>query len=676
MENMKKKEILLPFSKRRYLCLFTVLLLLGALPFQAAAFQTRLGEVDVTFDSTFSIGGSFRVEERDDDLVGKCNQPQYGINDPTTTMDDGPFLAEIADKTDGTPNGAWQPNMDDGNLNFDRGFFSQTVKGIHELDLRWRSYGFFTRANWFYDHYLMQESDDMRWDIMKNDDIKDNHGRDIDILDYFFYSTFDVGPFPMAFRLGFQVINWGEAALISHGMNVSNPLDAAKFRVPGAEVKDALVPQGSVYASIGLTNNLNFDAYYQYEWEETKPDSPGTYFSTNDIAGPGAKWLQLGYAQYADYQGNDMNTVSNVLFSRYWVVERDNDDKADDQGQFGLKFGWYAEFLNETEFNFYYSNYHSHTPMICMDKLSADSAKLQDAIVKSLSGQPTDYTLSPQYRLVYPEDIQLFGMSFNTLLPFGIACGGEVAYRKDEPYQIDTSEIVFKMLETISEAVPFISTYSGLSQIGTTWEDDVTYAQGEQIKGYVRLDSINWDINFTKMFFNMMGMEKIVVMTEIGVTKINNMPDPDKLRLETSGTDRSGNDKRAWEKDENGNLVDGSNFSKSLGVEGVQPQSDFADDLAWGYVMLIRGTFNDMFWGVNVSPLVVFRHDVDGTTPSSAGTFIQGRKKIDLKLGFDWRQNWSFDLGYTIFTGGDGSTGTANMLEDRDYVSFNLKYAI
>lgn len=640
------------------------MMLFMAIPYQADAYRFKVGDFDVSFDSTFSIGGSIRVEDRNADLIGKSNNEDlFGdANDPNTVTGDQDIFDYDDDEIEGNlitklPRGAWNPNGDDGNLNFDTGFFSQVIKGVHEFEIKKGNFGVFTRANWFYDHYLMSESDDMRVDVMDNDDAKDNHGYDIDILDYFFYSRFEVSRFPVALRVGSQVINWGESALMRHGLNVSNPLDAAKFRAPGAEVKDALVPQGSIFFSVGLTNNISFESYYQYEWEATVVDSPGTYFSTSDVAGAGGEYLQLGFAQFADYHNVDKNSLLNT--SKYFVVRRAENKNASDTGQHGLKVTWFAENLNETEFGFYYSNYHSHTPILNMFSFP-------------------NSTFVPEYRFVYPEDIQLYGMSFNTLLPFGIACGGEVAYRKDEPYQIDGVEMSFKLLETLQvpgivlgfPTIPLINPYAGVSQISGS------YNEGEEIKGYIRLDSFNYDINFTKFFFNILGADQITTLLEIACTKILDMPDRDVLRLETPGTDRSGNSSREY-KDASGNIVNKwTNRADPLAKEGYQPASDFADDFSWGYALIVKATFNDVFLGVNISPLISLRHDVSGTAPSSAGTFIEDRKTISLKLGFDYRQNWSWDIGYIMYTGGDGSTGTSNMLEDRDYISFNLKYSI
>jgi hypothetical protein len=615
----------------------TISLLFLLQAFQAEAAQFDYKGFNISFDSTFAIGASYRVEDVDYDLIGKSNQKQFA-NDPLTINDDQPIFDAWGSGV--TPRGAWNPNSDDGNLNFDdKDFFSQVIKGTHELDINKGEFGVFARAAWFYDHYLMEESDDMRLDIMEIDKIEDNHGRDIELLDMFVYGGFEVDDIPIAVRLGSQVFNWGEAALIRHGMNVANPIDAARIRVPGAEVKDALVPQGSLWTSIGFTESINFEGYYQYEWDETEPDSPGTYFSTSDVAGPGGDYAQLGFAQNADYHGFDArgerDATSLNLPLKYMIAQRLSDDDASSTGQFGIKTSWYASALNETEFSLYFANYHSHTPSINWFGDRGSFATGSDIKIQ----------------FVYPEDIELYGFSLNTLLPWGVACGFEAAYRKDEPMNIDGQEMAYKALE----AAGFIT--AGTSQVPGN------QGPGDEIQGYILLDTVNYDINFTKVFNNILGADALTVLGEFGFTQIRDMPDENEIRLETPGTDQSGNPAR-----EGVGRFEGS----PLTPEGVT-DAHFADDFSWGYVALMKATYNDLFWNVNVSPLVVFRHDVDGTAPSSVGTFIEDRKQITLKIGFDYKQHWSWDIGYIIYAGG---RGTANLLSDRDYISFNLKYSI
>ena len=62
-----------------------------------------------------------------------------------------------------------------------------------------------------------------------------------------------------------------------------------------------------------------------------------------------------------------------------------------------------------------------------------------------------EYAKTAQYFIEYPEDIQLFGLSFNTQMEStGIALQGEVSYRKDVPLQVDDLELLFAALGPIS----------------------------------------------------------------------------------------------------------------------------------------------------------------------------------------------------------------------------------
>ncbi|MFT8046915.1 DUF1302 domain-containing protein, partial [Salmonella enterica subsp. enterica serovar Enteritidis] len=57
------------------------------------------------------------------------------------------------------------------------------------------------------------------------------------ILDAFVYHNYSVGDLPGTVRLGKQVVSWGESTFIGNSINSINPLDAAAFRRPGAEIK-------------------------------------------------------------------------------------------------------------------------------------------------------------------------------------------------------------------------------------------------------------------------------------------------------------------------------------------------------------------------------------------------------------------------------------------------------
>ena len=70
---------------------------------------------------------------------------------------------------------------------------------------------------------------------------------------------------------------------------------------------------------------------------------------------------------------------------------------------------------------------------------------------------------------------------------------------------------------------------------------------------------------------------------------------------------------------------------------------------------------------------MTFSHDVNGTTPNPLFLFTEDVKSANVSFTFDYLSRWSFSAGYSAFWDGNG---TANPLSDRDFVSFNIKYAI
>ena len=272
----------------------------------AANFQ--LGDFDITFDSTFSLGTSIRVEDRNwDDNIGKANNVNNGFDFSTyhPSFNVQPSGAELWDGE-----GIYSTNGDNGNLNFDAGdAFSTIIKGSHDIDIRYDNMGFFTRALYFYDFEMADG--DRAWDdplTGKNDDpCRDSTAseqlcKDFRILDAFFYADFDLGEMPLSIRLGQQVINWGESTLIAHGISELNPVDISRLRAPGAELKEAFIPIGALWASLGVTENFNVELFYQYDWEKTVIPAPGSYFSTNDFAGDGGYYnnVQLNFSANPD----------------------------------------------------------------------------------------------------------------------------------------------------------------------------------------------------------------------------------------------------------------------------------------------------------------------------------------------------------------------------------------
>lgn len=658
------------------------LLTLSASTIQAKNFQ--LGDFDISFDSTFSVGSSWRVENRDwNSNVGKSNNVNNGFD----FSNYHPSLNQNPDPgTVWNGAGTYSTNSDNGNLNYDAGeSFSKIIKGSHDLDIRYNNIGLFARGMYYYDFEMMDNDRD--WtnassnkvhNPCRDDEARDQVCRDIRLLDAFVYGDFDIGEMPLSVRVGQQVISWGESTLISHGISELNPVDVARLKAPGAELKEAFIPFGAVWASLGVTDNFNIEMFYQYSWEKTILPAPGSYFSTNDFAGDGGHFnnVQLNFASNPDMDLDSLITNLNVLGdairsggltaaqagsaylggfpTKLTLRESGAENEPEDGGQYGLRLSWYLPSFNETEVSLYYMNYHSRRPVF--SGITADFSQVTADVQKIASGEITydnytDLGSFSRVELDYIEDIQLYAFSFNTTLG-ETSVAGEVTYREDEPLQIDDVELLFLAMPQQLANAGLRSDLNGVSQIPTV-------GLGERADGFVLSDTLQAQVTLTHLWGPSFGANQFTTLLEVGGIDIRDMPDQDVLRLNGPGTARNGG-------------IEGKE-GLELGLQDGVEANPFPDDFAWGYRLVGKLDYSNVFAGINVSPKVVFSHDVEGITPDPLFLFVEDRKSLALGVGFDYQSRWSADISYNSFFDG---VGTTNQLSDRDYVSFSIKYSI
>ncbi|MCG9758951.1 MULTISPECIES: DUF1302 domain-containing protein [Pseudoalteromonas] len=679
---------------------------MGAAATSVHAASFEVGDFEITFDSTFSYGQSIRVEDRNFDFIGKSNHPQFNWDGYKATTGNTIYSSSQI----WSQQGAYSNNGDAGNLNFDSGdTFSQLIKGTHDLAITKDNYGLFTRFMYFYD-FAMEDGDfaysnpvsGKKVDPCEDDDTRKQVCSDLRLLDAFVWADFDLndGKNPLSVRLGQQVVNWGESTLISHGINV-NPVDIDRLKAPGSEVKEAFIPVGMLWASIGLSENVNLEGFYQYQWHETRLPATGSYFSTNDFASENGYMqnVQLGFTSNPDIDLYHLTDALNSLYAdataalvaqgvvptaeavgsaaasmymayptRVALKGKGNNGKSepDDGGQYGLRLGIFSPELNDTEFGLYYINYHSRRPLISGKASNFTGQAIMADLAYIAQNQITADNITnlnafTQAQITYPEDIKLYGLSFNTAIG-ETAFAGEVAYRQDEPLQIDDVELLYAGMVEQLAAAGLRDDLAGLSQLSQG--DDIAYVgPGEVAQGYILRDTIQAQFTATHLFGPSLGADSWAVVGEVGAVTIKDMPEYDELRLNVSGTGRSGTIEGLSGRDYN--LI-------HQAVSNGPETNPFPSASAWGYRLIAKGEYNNLFSGVNFSPRVVFSHDVNGITPDPMFLFIEDRKSLGINLNFNYLNSWSFDFGYNTFWGG----GKTNTFADRDFISFNIKYSI
>ncbi|KGJ92838.1 DUF1302 domain-containing protein [Colwellia psychrerythraea] len=666
----------------------------------AQAARWELGDVEISFDSTFSIGSSWRTEDRNwNDNVGKSNNANNGLDFSNYNI-----FSPAIPKEDvwAQGKGGYSTNGDNGNLNYNAGeSFSKIFKGVHELDIKYQNVGVFVRGMYFYDYAMMDEDRDWSnpitgnvFDPCRDGEAKEQVCQDVRLLDAYIYGDFELGNMPFSVRLGDQVISWGESTLISHGISEINPVDVARLRAPGAEVKEAFIPFGALWASLGVTDNFNVEMFYQYSWEKTILPPPGSYFSTNDFAGDGGQYnnVQLGFGgnpdMNLDYLISGLNDIGNMvraaaatgdpvalaaaqaqagsMYSAYAGnvtlrapgAKAENDPK--DGGQYGLRLSWFVPELNDTEFSLYHVNYHSRRPIFSGVTANFGAETIGGDVAYLAGNEITEDNYNElqsfsRVELDYPEDIKMYALSFNTTLGT-TAFAGEVSYRQDEPLQIDDVELLFAAVpqQLANTGSPAYAALDGVSQM--VQADGTSYQPGQTAQGYILSDTVQAQMTLTHLFGPTFGASQLVGLVEVGGININDMPEQSELRLNGPGTARSG-----------------STSGLMQVLQGGTETNPFPTEFAWGYRAVAKLDYTNVVAGINMSPRIVFSHDVSGITPDPLFLFIEDRKAVSLGINFDYQSRWSADLNYNSFFGG---VGTTNKMEDRDYVSFSVSYSI
>ena len=651
--------------------------LLHALP--ATAVEFGEGGFRGSLDTTISHGMTFRVEEPDG-----------------------------ADGEEGTLNG--DVNGNDGNLNYKRGLVSNTSKFTTDLELGFGDFGAFVRATGFIDY---ENRDGERERTRLSDEAKERVGGNVDVLDAYVSAGFDAGGAAIDLRLGRHVLNWGESTFIPNGISVVNPIDVSKLRLPGSELREALLPVGMASASVSLTDALSVAGFYQFEWEETHIDPVGSYFSSTDYAGPGAR-----EAVISDIEGNrddgfgfggPLTGAINADLAGYTVlhpatgtpiplpqpaqlefdpdfasVQRGPDRAPDDQGQWGVALRYLVEELNQTEFGLYFVNYHSKLPTVgavtaspealqagsaaagavgapgsatigaLVQQVSAEvgravqagrippaqaqaavAAGVADAIGGIAAAMAIDrYANGGTYFLEYAENLQLFGLSFNSVLGrSGWALQGEYSMRPNAPLQRAERKVIEDGLRPIIEVLT----------LGSTAPERVpayfASYQPRPVQGYIERRVSQVQATATRVFGPTLGADSFAFVMEAALMHVHDMPDKQAFPLESP-------------------------------AGGVRATGDAdADATSWGYRLAARLDYSNAIGAVNLYPYAQFLHDVSGNSPAPSGPFVEGRTALTVGLKADYLSNWQADLGYTRYAG-DGTE-----LADRDFVSLSFKYS-
>ncbi len=286
----------------------------------------------------------------------------------------------------------------DGDRNFKKGIASNRIDWLTEFDVvKNGNMGGRISANGWYDN-VYQHNNDNATGLSHNLTVGANQfnsetktavGNDLKLMDAFVFYKANLGEMPASVRIGRHAVIYGETLMSgANGIaGAQGPVDIVKAAtVPGAQVKEFLLPTNQMSVTLQPSSQISLGAYYQFKWEESAFFPAGSFLSPNDVVGPGGQ------------------TMLDSL-----PVTRTADMKPKNGGQWGAQLRFKPE-ASDVELGFYAANYHDKTPSAAYVNVG------QNAFLTSIGVPPPGNIAPATYTRVYQQDIKTIGASASTVL--------------------------------------------------------------------------------------------------------------------------------------------------------------------------------------------------------------------------------------------------------------------
>jgi hypothetical protein len=603
-----------------------VALAIAASPVPAHAIEWRLGEeAQLKISGAVTAGAGIRTEDSRPENFGSIAGTRVGRNDGLTSANSG------------------GPNL---NFEDDR-TWSRVVKGFLDFDLSRKALGFFVRAKAWHDFEL--DRGDRPYGNYPNAFAQsvplsdDGFAKEARFEGAHFTAAYAYGKFDFAqerqldARVGRQFLNWGVAQSVPGGINVVNPRDLAAAQRPGALPQETRIPVGMVYAGLAGGKQWGIEGFLPYEARHDVLAGCGTYFNVATYAPTGCNMATVALPPIGVLASPASRTEPALLASgRY--VHRAPDVEADDGGEFGLSLRYTFAQLG-TDVRAYAMNYHSRAFMLRGINANVGGTF---GVLNPITGNFSRLTdpNGVRYALIYPEDIHLYGLSFDTRRGQATRVFGEVSYRPNQPLSINLADV--------ADAFVARNPNSILNR-PASGKNALALPPGANFDAYDRYGVTTATLGLNQGLPGILGAQRIVFGFELGWSHVASLPDTNVIRYGRSDAYGVA-------------AVPGSACTDSYPGKTCA-HDGFVTKNAWGYRTRLSVTYADTFLaGAAITPSFSIAHDVDGY--SHDGTFLEDRMLYGPGLRADWGRTYFAEVQWIRYS----NRPRYSMLIDRDHV--------
>lgn len=569
-----------------------------------------VGGGKLTVAGSVYLGTAIRTDEQDPKLLASVNSTLIGIAGNAVTPSSG-------------------RNGDDGNLNFSRGDPVATVlKGYLTIAYEWRDYGIEASGQAWYDYATADSSHP--WGNVQNGY---TGGRPLSdsgalarskfsgvVLDNLYgHGHHQLDEVAVDWKVGWQTLDWGTRLTALGGLRDLNPLDLPASLRPGVDREhETRITFPAAFVRLGLSQATSLEAFYQLRFEPTALNGCGTFFASVDFMAEGCDKAMFGNL-------SDRTAVATGVY-----VQRTATHDPSNPGQGGIALRHTVDAW-ATGFGLYAVQFHSRAPFYSGTKSGRETGPL------FVPGDPGG--LNPTYFTEYPEDIRMFGVSFETKIPGG-AVLGELTYRPNQPLQYNSVDLISA---AVSRTAP--TPLRGMAD---------AIAPGGVVRAWERHEALQLQLGVSGGLPDVLGAAGMSYGLEIVYKLVPDLPDPSVTRFGRAEVFGQG-------------PVDG------VCPPPAAPVSCSSDGYvsrgALGYRMRAGLKYPKVIGEVDLVPSVVFGQDVRGWSGDSL--LLEGRMLAIVALQAVLAGKWTAAVAWQPTWG-----GTYNNTRDRStaqaYVSYQF----
>ncbi|MBP2669265.1 MAG: hypothetical protein H6Q80_1467 [Deltaproteobacteria bacterium] len=579
---------------------FLVAVITALLPGIAHSFQFQASEsVSGNLDMQLTLGAGIRTQDWNPQLVG----------DPTVVP--------------GANTGV-SSNGDDGDLNYEKGqLYTTYLKFTPELLLKFpMEFKFMARATFLYD-FMATHTD--RTDLDKA--AKNQISKDAQLLDLWVSKDMNIGDQRARFRLGNQVVSWGESIFAIGGINQTNSLDFQKLSIPGTQLKEAVLPAPIFSIASGLGRGVNLEGYYQFQWNRNRLPPVGTYFSVADILGKGRQPLFFNVdptsPDFVNFGGLD--PAADPSQANTFAVNILQHEKPG-HGQYGFAMHYKPEGVS-LDVGLYFMNYHDKMPVLTL-LAGGTTAEWEYLENRKLYGISTNFPLGNWaigWELSYrPKDAISLTSCYNPGGPLDGITNGQLSV--DCPMWIDNKKYQMHLTGLLSLTPGDHGWFLDL-----LWADTATFI-GEVV--WIRYPGVSPGKRYERTIDGVPVMQA----ADAGYAFWVGPPFTADLGLGV-----------------------GTQTYNTIAAVGDANSIGFTVDFNWNYD-------NKIIKGWQVVPGLTFFDAVSGYTPTLTANYLEGAKSLNIYVNFiqNVPTNWQAGINYLTFWGKN------QLLADRDFIGAYL----